>query len=72
LGKVAPSHLLDRAAHPFATLQASGQPDANGDIAFDDEPCAPVPSPAAGEPRHAAGVQWLRTVGLGEDADPCA
>jgi tRNA 2-thiocytidine biosynthesis protein TtcA len=60
LGKVAPSHLLDRSAYPFATLQASGQPDANGDIAFDDEPCAPPAQDPAVEQNAAAVVQWLK------------
>jgi tRNA 2-thiocytidine biosynthesis protein TtcA len=41
LGHVVPSHLMDRNLHPFATLQAGGVPDAEGDKAFDDEPCAP-------------------------------
>ena len=47
MANVVPSHLLDRNLHPFATLQASGVPDAAGDVAFDDEPCAPPPSPTA-------------------------
>ena len=58
LGKVAPSHLLDRKAYPFATLQASGRPDANGDIAFDDEPCAPPAQDPVGERDGAAVIQW--------------
>ncbi|EJN09790.1 tRNA 2-thiocytidine(32) synthetase TtcA [Herbaspirillum sp. YR522] len=40
LSTVVPSHLMDRDLFGFAGLQASGQPDANGDIAFDEEPCA--------------------------------
>ena len=41
MGHVVPSHLMDRNLHPFTTLQATGQPDAQGDIAFDDdESCA--------------------------------
>jgi tRNA 2-thiocytidine biosynthesis protein TtcA len=40
MAHVVPSHLMDRNLHPFATLQPSGVPDAGGDIAFDDEPCA--------------------------------
>ncbi len=39
---VAPSHLMDRSIHPFETLRATGQPDPAGDIAFDEEPCAPA------------------------------
>ncbi len=41
MGHVVPSHLMDRNLYPFATIQATGQPDAEGDIAFDEEPCAP-------------------------------
>jgi tRNA 2-thiocytidine biosynthesis protein TtcA len=48
MGHLVPSHLMDRNLHPFATLQPSGVPDAAGDVAFDDEPCA---TPDAGEGR---------------------
>ena len=41
------SHLMDRGLHPFTTLKATGRQDANGDIAFDEEPCAPVESDVA-------------------------
>jgi tRNA 2-thiocytidine biosynthesis protein TtcA len=41
LSTVAPSHLMDRKLFDFAALAPSGVADANGDIAFDDEPCAP-------------------------------
>lgn len=37
---VTPSHLLDRSLYPFADLKATGAPRADGDLAFDDEPCA--------------------------------
>ncbi|MBB5202430.1 tRNA 2-thiocytidine(32) synthetase TtcA [Glaciimonas immobilis] len=40
LSTVAPSHLMDRNLFDFAGLQATGIADPNGDIAFDDEPCA--------------------------------
>ena len=40
LSTVAPSHLMDRKLFDFMALQASGLSDPNGDIAFDDEPCA--------------------------------
>jgi tRNA 2-thiocytidine biosynthesis protein TtcA len=40
LSNVVPSHLMDRGLHPFASLRASGQPDPDGDIAFDETPCA--------------------------------
>jgi tRNA 2-thiocytidine biosynthesis protein TtcA len=47
MGHVVPSHLMDARLHPFRTLKASGQPEAGGDIAFDDdEACAsPVSAP---------------------------
>ena len=44
MGHVVPSHLMDRNLHPFATLQASGVASADGDKAFDEEPCAPPSS----------------------------
>ena len=40
MGHIVPSHLMDRNLHPFTTLTRPGVPDAGGDIAFDDEPCA--------------------------------
>ncbi|MEY3265496.1 MAG: tRNA 2-thiocytidine(32) synthetase TtcA [Pseudomonadota bacterium] len=42
LSTIVPSHLLDRAQFNFADLHATGLPIADGDIAFDDEPCAPT------------------------------
>ncbi|HXX83483.1 MAG TPA: tRNA 2-thiocytidine(32) synthetase TtcA [Casimicrobiaceae bacterium] len=40
LGSVVPTHLLDRALNDFAAIRASGSPIDDGDIAFDDDPCA--------------------------------
>jgi tRNA 2-thiocytidine biosynthesis protein TtcA len=40
LSTVVPSHLMDRGLFGFADLQATGVADANGDIAFDEEPCS--------------------------------
>jgi len=40
LSTVVPSHLMDRGMFDFASLQANGIADANGDIAFDEEPCS--------------------------------
>jgi tRNA 2-thiocytidine biosynthesis protein TtcA len=40
LSTVVPSHLMDRSMFNFSDLQASGVADANGDIAFDEEPCS--------------------------------
>jgi tRNA 2-thiocytidine biosynthesis protein TtcA len=39
MGHVVKSHLLDRKLYPFTTLQTTGVASAEGDIAFDDEPC---------------------------------
>ncbi|MDO9073178.1 MAG: tRNA 2-thiocytidine(32) synthetase TtcA [Rubrivivax sp.] len=50
MGHVVPSHLMDRKLFPFTTIQPTGVPDAAGDIAFDEEPCAP---PAVANP-----VRW--------------
>ncbi len=44
MAHVVPSHLMDRQLFPFTTLQATGVPQAEGDRAFDFEPCAPTPS----------------------------
>jgi tRNA 2-thiocytidine biosynthesis protein TtcA len=46
LSTVAPSHLMDRNLFGFTGLTATGEAQANGDIAFDDEPCStPVTLP---------------------------
>jgi len=37
MGNLTPSHLLDRNLHPFATLQATGVADPQGDKAFDED-----------------------------------
>ena len=61
MGNVVPSHLMDRNLFPFSTIRAEGRPVADGDIAFDDEPCAPSPTPA-GEAGAIDGqaVRWHR------------
>ncbi len=47
MGKVVPSHLMDRNLYPFTTIEARGVADADGDKAFDDDdPCA-TPAGAA-------------------------
>jgi tRNA 2-thiocytidine biosynthesis protein TtcA len=53
MGHLVPSHLMDRNLHPFATLQAGSVPAGGGDIAFDDEPCAPAGGDSAAVP-----VSW--------------
>ena len=40
LAKVVPSHLMDTTLYPFQSLRATGEADPQGDIAFDEEPCA--------------------------------
>jgi len=37
MGRVTPSHLMDRNLYPFETLQPTGVADAQGDKAFDDD-----------------------------------
>jgi tRNA 2-thiocytidine biosynthesis protein TtcA len=42
MGNIVPSHLMDRNLYPFATLKTSGEPNPNGDRAFDaDDDCGP-------------------------------
>jgi tRNA 2-thiocytidine biosynthesis protein TtcA len=43
MANVTRSHLMDRNLFPFTTLKATGVASADGDIAFDEEPCAPTP-----------------------------
>ena len=43
LSNVVTTHLLDRKLQDFAAVRASGAPDPEGDIAFDD-PCAAIPA----------------------------
>jgi len=51
MGRITPSHLMDRNLYPFATLQATGAADRDGDRAFDDDAeCAPGTDTA---------VQWM-------------
>jgi tRNA 2-thiocytidine biosynthesis protein TtcA len=40
LGHVVPSHLMDHGLFPFAGLRTTGVADADGDIAFDEDPCS--------------------------------
>ncbi len=41
LSTLVPSHLMDRQAFDFVGLKLDGEARAEGDIAFDEEPCAP-------------------------------
>ncbi len=45
---VTPSHLMDRSIYPFASLTAGGGADADGDIAFDEDPCTSEAEPFGG------------------------
>jgi tRNA 2-thiocytidine biosynthesis protein TtcA len=73
MGNVVPSHLMDRNLFPFSTIRAEGRPVPGGDIAFDDEPCAPTPTPA-GEAGATTGqadgqaVRWHRAAPGASDA----
>jgi tRNA 2-thiocytidine biosynthesis protein TtcA len=44
MGNVVGTHLLDRELQDFAAVRATGLPQAGGDIAFDDDPCATSPA----------------------------
>jgi tRNA 2-thiocytidine biosynthesis protein TtcA len=44
MGRITPSHLMDRNLYPFATLEPTGAADPNGDKAFDEGDCATPPS----------------------------
>jgi tRNA 2-thiocytidine biosynthesis protein TtcA len=46
LQNVVPSHLMDRALHPFESLRATGEASDDGDKAFDDEPLPMAPRAA--------------------------
>ena len=48
LSHVVPSHLMDSALFGFADIKATGRPEAAGDIAFDQDPCASDARPAPG------------------------
>ena len=50
MSHVVPSHLMDRKLFPFTTIQPTGVADAGGDIAFDEDFCAP--------PAAASTVRW--------------
>lgn len=45
LSTVVPSHLMDRSLFDFANLEVTGLPLADGDIAFDESPCASTNTP---------------------------
>ena len=45
LSTIVPSHLMDRSLFDFAKLEVTGVPLADGDIAFDEAPCATTDTP---------------------------
>jgi tRNA 2-thiocytidine biosynthesis protein TtcA len=45
MAHVVPSHLMDRNLYPFTTITPTGEASAEGDIAFDEEPCATPSAP---------------------------
>ena len=69
LGHVVPSHLMDRTLHPFTTIKATGRPEPDGDIAFDEEPCVTPRAEAAGEQALRFVRPGLRDEDADEDAD---
>jgi len=52
LGKVEPSHLLDRTLQDFAAIRATGRPEPDGDIAFDVDPALEAAADAEASARH--------------------
>jgi Predicted ATPase of the PP-loop superfamily implicated in cell cycle control len=46
MGRITPSHLMDRNLYPFTTLQSTGVADPLGDRAFDEDEAEPCGSPA--------------------------
>jgi tRNA 2-thiocytidine biosynthesis protein TtcA len=63
LSRIVPSHLMDREHFDFAGLTPSGQPDPEGDIAFDVDPVFEA-APAARADRSAVSIP-LQVVTLG-------
>jgi tRNA 2-thiocytidine biosynthesis protein TtcA len=55
LTRVVPSHLMDPTLFDFQGLQATGVACADGDIAFDEEPCA-----TAGDAQPESAIQLVR------------
>ncbi|MFM2263374.1 MAG: hypothetical protein RI959_2050 [Pseudomonadota bacterium] len=49
LQNVVPSHLMDRKLFPFETLKTTGEDNAEGDTAFDEEPLPKTPTRLLGE-----------------------
>jgi len=45
MANITPSHMMDRKLHPFTTIRASGRPEPDGDIAFDEDESCATPKP---------------------------
>ena len=45
MANITPSHMMDRKLHPFTTIQATGRPEPDGDIAFDEDASCGTPAP---------------------------
>jgi tRNA 2-thiocytidine biosynthesis protein TtcA len=45
MANISPSHMMDRRLYPFTTIKATGQPEADGDIAFDEDASCGSPAP---------------------------
>jgi tRNA 2-thiocytidine biosynthesis protein TtcA len=45
MAHITPSHMMDRALHPFTTIKATGRPEPGGDIAFDEDEGCGTPAP---------------------------
>ena len=45
MANVTPSHMMDRKLFPFTTIRASGRPEPEGDIAFDEDEQCGTPKP---------------------------
>jgi tRNA 2-thiocytidine biosynthesis protein TtcA len=60
LSRVTPSHLMDRNRYDFAAALPTGEPNPDGDIAFDVDPVfESVPLPAAGAPAEPVAIQLM-------------
>ena len=60
LARVTPSHLMDTSLHDFRNLRATGMPDPDGDIAFDEEPCASTVADASPSSADGHNLQFVR------------
>ena len=45
MANIVPSHMMDRQLHPFTTIKATGRPEPDGDIAFDEDESCGTPRP---------------------------